>query len=116
VVVAARRHVRCLDELAEEEAVEYITLLRAIRRAQRQVLGVEQVYYFLNEDTPHHLHGWMVPRYPWMQAFGSSVESLRPALMHAQRTFATEQGEAAVVEAVARLRAALTWPDPSRSS
>lgn len=64
--------------------MEYINLLAKIRKAQRDVLGIEYVYYFYNEDTTHHFHTWMVPRYEWMRKFGHSVESLRPALKHAR--------------------------------
>ena len=55
-----------------------------IRKAQRKVLGIEYVYYFYDEDTTHHFHTWMVPRYEWMYEFGRSVESVRPTLLHAR--------------------------------
>ena len=84
VIVAARRHVRCLDELTEAETRELLPLIRRIRGAQRSSLGIEHVYYFYNEDTKHHFHVWMVPRYPWMRQFGRSIESVRPALLHAR--------------------------------
>jgi diadenosine tetraphosphate (Ap4A) HIT family hydrolase len=84
VIVAARRHVRCLDELTDAETNELLPLMRRIRSAQRTGLGIEHVYYFYNEDTKHHFHIWMVPRYPWMQQFGRSIESVRPALLHAR--------------------------------
>ena len=45
-----------------------------IRRAQRDALGVEHVYYFYNEDMPAHFHLWMVPNdTPWMRQFGRSI-------------------------------------------
>ena len=84
VIVAARRHVRCLDELTDAETGELLPLIGKIRRAQRLALGIEHVYYFYNEDTKHHFHVWMVPRYSWMRQFGRSIESVRPALRHAQ--------------------------------
>src|SRR5689334_9255963 len=51
VILAAKRHVRALDELTSEEAQEFITLVQRIRQAQRAVLGIAHVYYFYNEDT-----------------------------------------------------------------
>jgi len=45
VILASKRHVYGLDELTEEESTEYMQLLRRIRQAQRQVLGIAQVYY-----------------------------------------------------------------------
>lgn len=107
IIVALKRHVRALDELTDEEAVELVRTLRRLRRAQREALGVEHVYYFYNEDTSHHFHVWMVPRYGWMGQFGKSVESVRPALRHAQETMTAEQDAAAVRDAIGRLRDAL---------
>ncbi|SDY01645.1 HIT family protein [Thermoactinomyces sp. DSM 45892] len=85
VILASKRHITCLDELTEEERINYIHTLYQIRKAQREVLGIEHVYYFYNEDTTHHFHVWMVPRYDWMHEFGRSVESVRPVLLHARR-------------------------------
>ncbi|MBN9653546.1 diadenosine tetraphosphate hydrolase [Halobacillus sp. GSS1] len=84
VIVASKRHIKGLDELTEEEQHDYITFITKIRKAQREVLGIEHVYYFYNEDTTHHFHLWMVPRYDWMYEFGRSVESVRPVLLHAR--------------------------------
>src|SRR5512145_1452631 len=73
VIVAARRHVMCLDEFTYEETNELLPLLSRIRCAQREALGVEHVYYFYNEDTLAHFHLWMVPRHAWMRQFGRSI-------------------------------------------
>lgn len=84
IILASKRHIKCFDELTEAEKLDYINLLTKIRKAQREVLGIEYVYYFYNEDTTHHFHTWMVPRYEWMYQFGRSVESVRPVLLHAR--------------------------------
>lgn len=84
VILASKRHISCLDELTDEEQADYITLLAKIRKAQRKILDIEYVYYFYNEDTTHHFHTWMVPRYEWMYEFGRSVESLRPVLLYSR--------------------------------
>jgi diadenosine tetraphosphate (Ap4A) HIT family hydrolase len=107
VIVASKRHILCLDELTSREAADYISLLQRIRKAQRDVLGIEHVYYFYNEDTTHHFHIWMVPRHEWMSAFGRSVESVRPVLRHAREMMAGKENIAAVIESVRRLREAL---------
>lgn len=84
IILASKRHIKSFDELTEVEKTEYIQALTRIRKAQREVLNIEYVYYFYNEDTTHHFHTWMVPRYEWMYEFGRSVESVRPALLHAR--------------------------------
>lgn len=107
VIVAAKRHVRCLDELAPDEVSDLTRVLLAVRRAQREALGIEHVYYFYNEDTTHHFHLWLVPRYDWMAQFGRSVESVRPALLHARQAHGNPAESEAVLNAVERLRAVL---------
>lgn len=107
VIVALKRHVYCLDELSETEAVELMDLLRRVRAAQRQALGIEHVYYFYNEDTTHHFHIWMVPRYEWMKQFGRSVQSLRPVLHFARDHMQDSENIAKVIQSVGTLRTAL---------
>lgn len=85
IIVAAKRHFRLLTEMTAAESAALIPLLQRIRRAQAAVLGVEHAYFFYNEDTKHHFHVWVVPRYDWMRAFGKSIDSVRPALLHARK-------------------------------
>jgi len=108
VILASKRHIRCLDEMTAEEASDYIDLLRRIRKAQREVLGVEHVYYFYNEDTFHHFHMWMMPRYEWMNELGRSVESVRPILLYAREHMSDKKSLATVEECVQKLRSALS--------
>lgn len=66
VILASKRHFHSLDEMTEAEKFDYITLITKIRKAQRDDPGIEHVFYFYNEDTTHHFHIWMIPRYDWM--------------------------------------------------
>lgn len=100
IILASKRHIKGFDELTEEEKLDYINLLTKIRRAQREVLGIEYVYYFYNEDTTHHFHTWMVPRYGWMYEFGRSVESVRPVLLHARNNMNDKENVKSVMEAI----------------
>jgi diadenosine tetraphosphate (Ap4A) HIT family hydrolase len=104
VILASKRHIKCLDELTEAERLDYINILTSIRKAQREVLGIEYVYYFYNEDTTHHFHTWMVPRYDWMNEFGRSVESVRPVLLHARNHRNTVENNQKVMKAIEALR------------
>ncbi|WP_340372027.1 diadenosine tetraphosphate hydrolase [Peribacillus sp. FSL E2-0218] len=103
IILASKRHIKCLDELTEEEKIDYINLLTKIRKAQRTVLNIEYVYYFYNEDTTHHFHTWMVPRYEWMYEFGRSVESVRPILLHSRNHLNSEENSKEVLLAAAEL-------------
>ncbi|WGU95671.1 diadenosine tetraphosphate hydrolase [Paenibacillus dendritiformis] len=107
VIVAAKRHFYGLDEMTAEERSDYITFVHNIRTVQRQRMQIKSVYYFYNEDTTHHFHLWMVPRYEWMQAFGRSVESLRPVLRHARDERNDEANQQHVMEGIETLRQGL---------
>ncbi|MDE4086058.1 diadenosine tetraphosphate hydrolase [Planococcus maritimus] len=103
IILASKRHLKTLDELTESERLDYITTLTEIRKAQRDVLGIESVYYFYNEDTTHHFHTWMVPRYEWMYEFGRSIESVRPVLLHARNEMNDEASMQRVRQAITAL-------------
>lgn len=103
VILASKRHIKCFDELTEVEKVDYINLITRIRKAQRDILGIDYVYYFYNEDTTHHFHTWMVPRYEWMYEFGRSVESVRPVLLHARNEMNTKENQREVMNAITML-------------
>jgi diadenosine tetraphosphate (Ap4A) HIT family hydrolase len=107
VILASKRHLKCLDELTDEERLDYINIMTKIRKAQREVLGIEYVYYFYNEDTTHHFHTWLVPRYEWMNEFGRSVESVRPVLLHARNHRNTAENHQKVMKAIEDLKYAL---------
>ena len=111
VIVASKRHFKCLDELTEEEAEDFIRFTVRIRKAQRDVLDAEHVYYFYNEDTRHHFHLWMVPRYEWMGQFGRSVHSLRPALVHARDTMTSPEELTQVADVAKALNRLLEQPN-----
>ena len=100
IILASKRHIKCFDELTEEEQFDYIRVLSKIRKAQRKALGIEYVYYFYNEDTTHHFHTWLVPRYEWMYEFGRSVESVRPVLLHARNQMNDEENMREVIAAI----------------
>ena len=103
IILASKLHIKCFDELTEEEQLDYIHVLSKIRKAQRKVLDIEYVYYFYNEDTTHHFHTWLVPRYEWMYEFGRSVESVRPVLLHARNQMNDEENMREVVDAIKKL-------------
>lgn len=113
VILASKRHFYCMDELTAEERLEYIDLICGIRDAQRRLLGIEKVYYFYNEDTTHHFHLWIVPRYKWMYEFGHSVESLRPVLLHARNNLNNKENMNRVIDAIDKLREGLRGVESS---
>ena len=103
VILASKRHFQFIDQMSPAETADFMNNAQRIRSAQRAVLDIEHVYFFQNEDTKHHFHLWMVPRYAWMDEFGKSVESLRPAMAYARDKMASPAELAKVENASVRL-------------
>lgn len=106
-IVVTKRKVRSITDFSEQEAHEYVDVMRRVRKAQRDVLGIEDVYFFQNEDSPHPFHLWMLPRHEWMEDFGRNIESVRPIMRHAKAEMATDEQIGNVTEAARRVRAQL---------
>ncbi|MFA6518751.1 MAG: diadenosine tetraphosphate hydrolase [Candidatus Shapirobacteria bacterium] len=91
VIVSSKRHIQSIDEFTEDEQRDFIKFLCRLRSAQRQVLGIEVIYIVQEEDTSHHFHVWMFPRFDWMEErFGRKIQSVRPIMEYARENMKTE--------------------------
>ncbi|MDD5750729.1 MAG: diadenosine tetraphosphate hydrolase [Candidatus Pacebacteria bacterium] len=91
-IIASRKGRVSLNEFADNEASEFFALLRKLRKGMKDVLGIENVCLFQDEATHHRLfHLWIFPRYPWMDEFGTRIESIRPAIEHAKQNMVNEK-------------------------
>ena len=107
MILTSLRHLKAVDEFTEEEAADFIQVLRRARKLQRDVLGIDTVYLHQEEDTSHHFHLWMFPRYDWMEPqFGRKSESMRPIMEYAREHLKTDTNLKKLDEDVARLQEA----------
>lgn len=107
VILSTKRHIESITDFTDAEASEFIMLARHIRQAQREVLGIENVYLIQEEDTVDHFHLWLLPRYDWMKDeahFGSKVGSARNVLKFARENMKTPENIALVNESAEKLR------------
>lgn len=107
VILSTKRHIDSIADFTDAEASEFIALARHIRQAQREVLGIENVYLIQEEDTEDHFHLWLLPRYEWMQdeaKFGRKVGSARNVLKYAEEQMKTPENIALVKESAEKLR------------
>ena len=108
VILQSKRHVASIDALDQDEQKDFITTLVAIRKAMRNVLKIETVYVIQEEDSRHHFHQWLFPRYEWMtEQFGKKIESVRPIMEYARQHMKTEQTIAEIKHASEALKNAL---------
>ena len=104
LIIAPLRKIRSIDEFSQEEAAEFINLLQKVRKGMREVLGIEDVYFFQNEDTEHFFHFWIFPRLEWMEKFGRKIESVRPIMNYAKENMVNEKVFQEVREYVKKMR------------
>ncbi len=105
IIISSRRHFQSVDEFTDNEQRDFIKFLCRIRSAMRKVLGIKTVYLFQAEDTSHHFHVWLIPRYGWMEKkFGKSIESVRPIVVYSKNNLKTKPNLAKVDEATQKLK------------
>lgn len=103
-IIEPMRKIRSVAELNDTEAIDFINLIRRVRLAMKDVLDIEDVYLFQNEDSKYGFHLWMFPRHQWMEQFGRKIESVRPIMDYARDNMANEEVFQRVREAVAKMR------------
>lgn len=90
-IIASRKGRISLDEFDDEEAKEFWSLIRKLRKGMKDVLGIKTVCFFQDEGTHHRLfHLWCFPRYEWMDKFGVKIESIRPIINYAKENMVNE--------------------------
>jgi hypothetical protein len=84
--------------------MEFINLIREIRKGMRNVLKIEEVYFFQNEDTEHGFHLWIFPRHKWMEKFGRKIQSVRPIMNYAKENMISDDVFKEVKEYVKKMK------------
>lgn len=106
VILSSRRHIQSVDEFTDEEKIDFINIITKVRKAMREVLGINTVYLMQEEDTSHHFHFWLFPRHEWMEKeFGRKIQSVRPIMEYARKELKTEENIKKVTDAQQKLKA-----------
>jgi len=103
-IIKPLRKIRSVTELNDDEAIDFINLIRKVRLGMKDILGIETVYLFQSEDSRHGFHLWMFPRHQWMEQFGRKIESVKPIMNYAKKNMANEEIFQQIREAVAKTR------------
>jgi len=98
------RTISSWDDFTEEEAQDFILLLKEVRTAMRELLDIQDVYTIQNEDTEHNFHVWLFPRYEWMEQFGRGIDSVRTIMEHAREQRNTEEERNKVREVASEVK------------
>lgn len=105
IIISSRRHFDSVDEFTKEEKVDFIDTLTRVRSGMRKALGIDTVYLIQEEDTAHHFHVWVFPRYDWMsEKYGKKTPSLRPIMEYARENLKTTENLANVEKTATKLK------------
>ncbi|PIS23437.1 diadenosine tetraphosphate hydrolase [candidate division WWE3 bacterium CG08_land_8_20_14_0_20_40_13] len=105
VILASKRHLQSIDEFIEEERLDFIEFLCRLRKTMRQAFDVQVIYLIQEEDTSHHFHVWIFPRYDWMvEKFGKKIQSVRPIMEYARENMKTSENLKKVDEAMEKMK------------
>ena len=106
VIISSRRHIKSFDEFTDQEQLDFMAVLKRVRSAMRTALQIETVYFVQEEDTSHHFHAWLFPRYDWMEEkFGRKIQSVRPIMEYSREHMKTPENLAKVEKAFKKLAA-----------
>ena len=103
-IIAPLRKIKSISEFTDEESIEFINLIKTVRKGMREALKIEEVYLFQNEDTEHNFHLWIFPRHDWMEQFGRKIESVKPIMEYAKENMINEPYIKEVKESVSKMR------------
>jgi diadenosine tetraphosphate (Ap4A) HIT family hydrolase len=91
IIASKDRNKKSFLDFSQLELSEFINLQHKVRRVMKEVLSIEVVYFFQNEDSEHGFHVWCFPRLLWMEKFGKKIESVRPIMNYAKENLWTEE-------------------------
>jgi len=103
-IVASKRKIKSISEFTDEELKEFINILYMVRKGMRDILGIEVVYIFQNEDTKDDFHLWLFPRHSWMKKFGIKVQSVRPVINYAKENMINDDAINKVKECAKKMK------------
>ena len=103
-IIAPLRKLKSISEFSDEEASEFINLIRKVRKGMKDVLNIKEVYFFQNEDSSYGFHFWIFPRHDWMEKFGKRIQSVRPIMEYAQENMLSDDVFKEVKEYVKKMK------------
>lgn len=104
VIVSARRHILSVADFTESEQKDFIKFVCKVRKGMKAALNIKEAYLFQNEDSVHHFHLWMFPRFEWMEKFGRRIQSVRPIMEYARENLKTKENIKLVEDSVEKMK------------
>ena len=104
-IVVPKRKLKSLLEFTDKEDIDFIRVVKKVRKAMFEVLGIKDVYYFQNEDSPYGFHLWMLPYCSWMKKVtGRGPGILVPVWKYAKNNLNTKKDIEKTKKAAQKMR------------
>lgn len=103
-IIAPLRKMKSISEFTDEEAVEFMNLIRKVRKGMKEILKIEKVYLFQNEDTEYGFHFWIFPRHNWMEKFGREIQSVKLIMDYAKENMLSDDVSKEVRDYVKKMK------------
>lgn len=105
IILASLRHIDAVDQFTEDEQKDFLGTLVHVRKAMREALGITTAYLIQEEDSRHHFHVWLLPRYAWMEEkFGKKIQSVQPIMEYSKDNLKTGENLSVVRTSAEQLR------------
>lgn len=93
-IISSKRHITSISQFTNEEETDFISVLKKVRLAMKDVLNIEEVMILQKESSQRHFHVWLFPRYNWMldvQEYGTTTASITPIIKFAKENLKTAE-------------------------
>jgi len=107
MILASKKHIKGIEDFSKEQRIEFIELLYKIRKAIKEVLGIDYVYIIQEEDSikkSSHFHVWLFPKYDWMKRIGEGVQFTRQIMEYARKNMKTKDNLDNVKKAALKIK------------
>ena len=106
LIIVSKRHIHSIDELSDEELLEFTGLLKKIRGILRKILKISFVTLVQEENSKtSHFHFWLFPWYSWMlKKWNGKVGEIKDVMKYAKQEMFGEEELSRIKEIAVKLR------------
>ncbi|MBU1164552.1 hypothetical protein KKA15_03250 [Patescibacteria group bacterium] len=104
IIATKDRSQNSIAEFSDEKANEFIRVLKKLREGMKEVLKIEKVRLWQNEDSKYNFHVWVFPRHQWMDEHGKFMKSLPGIVEYAKKNMVNDKVFKEVEEYAAKMK------------
>ena len=106
-VVSTKKQYSSILEIEDSILQEIVLIMKKVRQWMKEILNIDIVYIFQNEDSTHWFHIWMFPKHNWMKSFKNKIEWVKDIMNYAEENMTTQEQVQKVNNAILVMKAYL---------